>query len=157
MARIEFTASKPCLARGSEPELLLQGVQERLGHPLPDTHRAIALDVAVPTHRARSCPRSTQIPAQQQEVDDLADRRHTVLLLGQAHRPAGDDLLAGQDPLDRLLDVRTRQAGRFNDIRPGNLPTSSANSANPVVCALMKGWSSTVSGAAASALPAAGR
>ena len=63
------------LGRWSEPELALQSVQERLRHPLPDAHRAVALHVAVPAHRADAGPGAAEIAAQHEEVDDFADRR----------------------------------------------------------------------------------
>src|SRR5271165_5615076 len=51
------------LGRGSEPELLLQGIQERLGHLLPDSHRPIALYVAVSADWSYTCARATQVAA----------------------------------------------------------------------------------------------
>ena len=46
-----------------EAELLLQGVEERVRHPLPDAHRAVALHVAVPAHRAGpGCRRLPMLP-----------------------------------------------------------------------------------------------
>ena len=109
------------LRRGSEAELPLQRVEERLRHLLPDAHRPVALDVAVPAHRAHTGSWPTQIPAQHQEVHDLADGRHTVLLLGDAHRPAHDDLPAGQHAVDDLLDLLARKSGRLKDICPRDL------------------------------------
>src|SRR5262245_18915810 len=90
MARIESTRVQAVPRRGSEPELVPQRIEERLRHLLPDAHRAVALDIAMPAHRADTRPRPTQAPAQHQEVHDLADRRDAVLLLGNAHRPARD-------------------------------------------------------------------
>jgi len=106
---------------GSEAEFLLQRIEERLRHLLPDAHRAVTLDVAVPADRADTGARPPQVPAQHQEVHDLADRRHAILLLGDTHRPAHDDPPAGQHSFDDLLDLLARKSGRVKDIRPSDL------------------------------------
>jgi hypothetical protein len=75
----------------------------------------------VPAHWADTRSRPTQVPARHQEVHDLADRRDAVLLLGDTHRPAHDDLLAGQHEFDDLLDLLARESRRVKDIRPCDL------------------------------------
>ncbi len=100
---------------------MLQRIEERLRHLLPDAHRAVTLDVAVPADRADTGARPPQVPAQHQEVHDLADRRHAILLLGDTHRPAHDDPPAGQHSFDDLLDLLARKSGRVKDIRPSDL------------------------------------
>lgn len=105
----------------SEAELPLQGVQEILRHALPDAHGAVALYVAVAAHRAHARSRLPDVPAQHQEVDDLADGGHAVLVLGQAHRPADDDAPAPQHPLVHLLDLFAGQPRGLADVVPVGL------------------------------------
>ncbi len=75
-------------------------------------------------------PRTGQTPApgrpmwppQHQAVDDLADRRDRVPVLGQAHRPAGDDRVGLHDHASRLAD-RLPCAGRWRRRpRPSRAP-----------------------------------
>ncbi|CAL2062578.1 exported protein of unknown function [Streptomyces murinus] len=101
-----------------EPELPLQGVQEGGRGPLEDAHRAVALHVRMTAHRAHARARPADVAAQQQEVDDLADRRHGVLVLGQTHRPAHDGPLGGEHQLQRPLDLRAAQTGRGQRLVP---------------------------------------
>ena len=68
--------------------------RKRGRRPVVDAHRAIALHVAVPAHRAQARARPPDVAAQQQQVDDLLDVGDRVRVLGEAHRPAGDDPLA---------------------------------------------------------------
>ena len=78
------------LARRVEAELVAERVEEVVGHPLPDAHGAVALDVGVAAHRAQPGARLADVALQQGDVDDLLDRGHRVVVLGDAHRPAGD-------------------------------------------------------------------
>jgi len=87
---------RPCravLAGRLEPEFVVDRVEERLGHPLPDPHRAVALTLLCRAPGRRPRPAGRFAP-QQQEVDDLAKRRHGVGVLGEPHRPAHDHALA---------------------------------------------------------------
>jgi hypothetical protein len=52
----------PVLARRVEAELALERVEERLGRPLPDPHRAVALHVRVPTDREQPAPGLPTLP-----------------------------------------------------------------------------------------------
>ncbi|WP_240964058.1 hypothetical protein [Streptomyces sp. C1-2] len=101
-----------------EAELLLQRVQEGGGGPLEDAHGAVALHVGVAAHRAHARAGTADVAAQQQEVDDLADRGHRVLVLGQAHRPAHDDALGVEHHPQGALDVLAGQAGRGEGLLP---------------------------------------
>lgn len=101
-----------------EAELLLQGVEEGVGHLLPDAHGAVALHIAVSAHGAGSGARPAQIAAQHEEVDELADGGHRVLVLGDAHRPADDDAFGAQHLVADLLDLLAGEAGRGEDVVP---------------------------------------
>ena len=61
------------LARHGEVELLLHGVEEGPGRPLPHAHGAIALNVGVATHAAGARPGPPDVPAQQQHVHQRAN------------------------------------------------------------------------------------
>ena len=94
IARMASTVSIAVLARAGDAEPAVQCGQERLGHLLPDAHGAVALDVGVPAHRAHAGAGLADHAAHQQQVGDLADRRHRVPVLGQPHRPAEHRALA---------------------------------------------------------------
>ena len=94
------------LARRGEAELLLQGVEEGGRGAFEDAHGAVALHVGVAAHRAHAGAGAADVAAQQKEVDDLADGRHGVLVLGEAHRPAHDGALRRPGPWRRAsLDL----------------------------------------------------
>lgn len=105
-----------------EAEFPLQGVQEGVRHLFPDTHRAVALHIAVAAHRTGTRARPSQVPAQHQEVDDLPDGGDTVLVLGDSHGPADDDAFTAQYVGTDRLDLLKGQTGRGDHVVPGDLP-----------------------------------
>ncbi|CAM5307556.1 hypothetical protein STENM327S_06075 [Streptomyces tendae] len=109
-------------ARRVEAELVAQGVQEGVRHLLPDAHRAVALHVAVAAHGAGAGSGPAEVAAQQQEVDDLPDGGHAVLVLGDAHGPADDDPLAAQHLVADPLDLFAGQTGGGDHVVPADLP-----------------------------------
>ena len=76
------------LARRVEAELLLQRVEEVLGRPLPDAHRAVALHVGVAADREQPGAGLADVALREGEVGDLLDGGDRVAVLGEAHRPA---------------------------------------------------------------------
>ena len=78
------------LARADDAELVVERVEESLGHPFPDAHRPVALHVGVPAHRAHPGAGLANHAAQQQKVGEFGDRGHRVGVLRDAHRPAHD-------------------------------------------------------------------
>ena len=84
------TVSRPVLARRVDAAGLGQPVEELLGRAVVDAAGAVALHVRVPADRRRAGALAADVAAQQQQVDDLADRVDAVLLLGHAEAP-GDD------------------------------------------------------------------
>ena len=101
------------LARRGDRELGLEGVQERVGHLLPDAHRAVALDVGVTSDRAGTCARLADISLQQKDIHDLLDGGDGVPVLGQAHRPGHHRCLRVDEPPGQGLDLLAAQAGRL--------------------------------------------
>ena len=99
------------LARHREAELGLERGEEALGHPLPDAHGAVALHVAVPADGRGARARLADVAAEQQEVDDLLDRRDGLPLLGQAHRPGDDHAVGGEVLGGEVVDLVRRRAG----------------------------------------------
>jgi hypothetical protein len=81
--------------------------------------RPITLHVGVPPHQAQTGAALADHPAQQRDVGDLADGRHGLPVLGQAHRPAEDRLrdlvgqrdAAAQHAADPLRVLEAQQAG----------------------------------------------
>src|ERR1700677_1128375 len=94
--------------RWDEVKLASERFEKGLSGPLPDSHRAVALDVGVPAHAARSRAGSSHVPAQQEKVHDRSDIVDAVLLLRQTHRPSGD----------HPLRCRAQPAGSL-DLLPG--------------------------------------
>ncbi len=74
------------------------------------------------------------LPRSQQEVDHLADRRHRVGVLREAHRPADDDALGCSDALgERVRRRRGRIRWRVSKCSQSNVRASSAKSSKPFV------------------------
>ena len=107
------------LARDRHAGLPLQRCEEGLGHLLENPHRAVALHVAVAPDRAE--PRAGPADRTEQKVDvgDLADGGDGVAVLGEAHRPAGDQaLLSFGEQQREFLDRVAADPGQLLDFRP---------------------------------------
>ena len=68
----------------------------------PDPNGAIALHVAVTTHRTQSRAGFADLAAQQHQVDDLLNVRDGVAMLRQSHGPTEDRALGFNKDLRRL-------------------------------------------------------
>ena len=76
------------------------------------------------------CPRTGHTPApgrpmlppRQQEVDHLANRRHRVGVLGEAHRPADDDALGGEDVRREPFGDVAGETGGAGEVLPVERP-----------------------------------
>ena len=113
------TVSRPCSRGGSKPNSVCERVEEVLRRPLPDAHRAVALDVGVAADRAQPGAGLADVALQQGDVDDLLDRGHGVAVLGDAHRPAGARCASESRQHARgLLDLRPVKPGGPLDGRP---------------------------------------
>ena len=95
-----------------------QLVEKIIARLLPDSHRAIALHVAMAAHRAQTCARLAELSAQHHEIDDLLNVRDGVLVLGQAHRPAEDHALRVNEDAPCVFDFDFRDARLFEDVAP---------------------------------------
>ena len=82
---------KPVLAGRLDPADLAEPVEEAPSRAVVDPAGAVALDVAVPANRAGPRAFPADVAAQQEQVDDLADRVDAVLVLGDAQAPGDDD------------------------------------------------------------------
>ena len=109
------------LPRRVEAELLLEGVQEVCRRPLPDAHRAVALDVGVAADREQSGAGLADVALQEGDVADLLDGRDRVAVLGDPHRPADDGRVGVAEHLRRLLDLCAGQPGGLLDGHPVEL------------------------------------
>src|ERR1700688_4487396 len=76
------------MPRWLELELRSQPAKKPVIHLLPDSHRPIALHVAMSAHAQDARVRPSDISAQQEQVDQLADILDAVAMLRKAHRPA---------------------------------------------------------------------
>jgi hypothetical protein len=83
----------PVLPRRIKAEFLAQRVQESGRHLLPDAHGPVPLDVAVPADRRGAGTGFADVAAEQEQVDDLLDGGHGLLVLRDAHGPGDDHLV----------------------------------------------------------------
>ena len=110
MASMASTRVEARRSRRLEAELGAEAVEERVGRPLADAHRAVALDVAVAAHRAGPGAGPPDVAAQEQEVHHLLDVRDAEAVLRQAHRPARDRALRARVELGELAHLAPRDA-----------------------------------------------
>src|SRR5258707_14474342 len=103
-------------ARRVKIELRAQLLQKLLAWLFPNSHRAIALHVAVAAHRTQPGPRLPNLSAQKHEVDALLNVCDSVLMLGEAHRPAKDHALRFNEDASRIFDLAFRDARLFVDV-----------------------------------------
>src|SRR5258706_505019 len=78
------------VARWLETEFVSKFLKEGVRRPLPDPHCAIALNVAVPSHRTESGAAFANLPAAQHQVHNLLNVADRILVLSQAHGPTKD-------------------------------------------------------------------
>src|SRR5437588_2725677 len=97
---------KAVIAWRPKIKFLLQTVKELRGWLLPNSHRAIALHVAVTAHRTKTRPRFAELAAQQHQVNDLLDIRHRVFVLRQTHGPAKDHPLGFDKDARSIFELR---------------------------------------------------
>ena len=107
------------LARHREAERPFEAVQQRLRRLLEDAHRAVALHVGVAAHRAHAGAGTPDVAAQQQEVDDLPDRRPPSSCAGSGPSPSRRSCAwsATASAVNRSISA-SRQAGRPPRPRP---------------------------------------
>src|ERR1043165_5505202 len=101
-----------------------ESIQKNFSWPLPNTNRAIALHVAVPTHRTETRAWFADLASQQHQVDDLLDVCDCIAVLRQSHGPAEDRALRRDKDLGGLFDQILRDSTLLDDLAPGNLAQS---------------------------------
>ncbi len=95
-----------------------EGIEECHGWTFVDAHGPVALHVAVAAHRAQAGAWPTDVAAQQHQVGDFLDGRYRMAMLGDAHGPAHDDVLALGVHARGLFDFHQRQARLLDDLFP---------------------------------------
>ncbi len=93
-------------ARRFKIEFAAKAVEKSIRRPFPDSHRAIALHIAVPANRTKPRARFSNLPAQQHQVHDLLNVGHGIFVLSQAHGPTKDRALGFDKDLRGLFDLR---------------------------------------------------
>ena len=88
IASIVAHGVEPVLARRTRCRRPRRAGRGTLGRAVVDAAGAVALHVRVPADRDGPGALAADVAAQQQQVDDLADRVDAVLLLGDAEAPA---------------------------------------------------------------------
>src|SRR6185295_8142760 len=81
------------LARWSNAANLAEAVKKRRAGTVINSAGSVALHVAVPADRARSCSLASDVSPQEEKVDDFAHRIDAVLVLRDAETPGDDDAL----------------------------------------------------------------
>src|SRR5215213_4383550 len=106
------------ITRWLEIELSTQLVQKRRNGSLPDSHRAITLHVAVPTHRTQSCAGFSDLAPQKHQVYDLLNVRNRIPVLRETHGPAEDRAFGFNKDVRSLFYLFSRNAALFDDVSP---------------------------------------
>ena len=100
------------LARHRHAELRFERVEQLWLRAFEDAHGAVALNVAVPTDRAKSGALAPDVSAKESEVRHLVDGGHGVGVLGDAHGPADDEAPGAGYELKRSGDLGGAEPGR---------------------------------------------
>jgi hypothetical protein len=93
------------LPRRFESELFAKIIEELHTGLFPNTHRAIALNIAVPAHRAQASARLPDLAPQKHQVDDFLNVRNCVFVLRQSHRPAADHAFRIDEDSRRIFQL----------------------------------------------------
>ncbi|WP_235878698.1 hypothetical protein [Saccharopolyspora karakumensis] len=121
-----------------DPACVGEAVEERGGGPVVDAAGSIALHVAVPAHRGRTGSFSSQVPAQQEQVDDLADGVYTVLVLGDAQAPAEDAAIGFAVDAGCAVNLGAVEPGRA--IRLGSVPEIDLAAGSALILSPSRSW-----------------
>src|SRR5579864_990284 len=108
------------LARRLESEDITQLVEKTVGHLFPDSHRAVALDIRMPAHRADAGAGSSDMPAEQHQVDDFLNGGDGLPLLRQPHGPARNHVFRTHHHICDFANLPPRDATLLDDVIPRN-------------------------------------
>jgi hypothetical protein len=143
-----FHYIQPVVTRRLETKLTAESIEKTWRWPLPDAHSAVALHVAVSTHRTNTRTRPPDAAAQQQHVDDFLNvataflccvkpiAQHAMVRLEFMAISAAWRICSREMPLDSTSS--SQFAAR----------KSAMNSSKPLVCSRMNSWSKTLPGLA---------
>jgi hypothetical protein len=106
------------LSGRGDPAHLVERVEERGRGAVVDAAGAVALDIAVAAHRRGSGALAAEVAAQHQQVHDLADGVHPVVLLGDAQAPGDDGAVGAQVALGDLPDLALAHPGLPHQLGP---------------------------------------
>jgi len=110
---------EPPVPRGGDAARVFDEVAHLSRRVVVDAASAVALHVAVTAHRRRARPFAPEVAAEQQHVDDLADRVDAVLVLRDAEAPADEGAPRAGIDRRRATDLGSRQAGLRLQVGPG--------------------------------------
>src|SRR6185503_3408297 len=99
-------------------KLRAQLVEKCIARPFPNSHRAIALHIAVSPYRAETCARFSHLPAQEHQINDLLNVSHRVLVLCQAHGPTEDCSFRFNKDFRSIFDMRLGNSALLEQIAP---------------------------------------
>jgi len=109
------------ITRRLETEFRAKLMQKLCAWLFPNSHRAIALDIAVAAHRTQPAAGLADLSAQQHQIHNFLNVRDRIFVLGQAHRPAEDHALRVNEDAPCVFDFDFRDARLFEDVAPVRL------------------------------------
>ena len=114
---MQFTVSQPCSDGGVNP-YRCPNFARNIGLGYPDAHCSVALYIAVAPNRTNARPGAADVPAQQKEIDDFANRSHRIPVLRQAHRPTANDIRGFQHDIGRFSDLLSGEPAAVQYLLP---------------------------------------
>ena len=116
MANLQSGAS--FFARRIEAKLVRElGERHEVGL-FRNANRALSLNVGMAAHGRHAGPLTTDIAAQQEEIDQHADALRSMDMLGQAHAINADDALGRDIDIGGRRQFGAEQAGNVFDLVP---------------------------------------
>ena len=105
-------------ARWFKAEFTSELVEKSICGSFPDSHRAIALHVAVPSDGTKPGAGFANLPAAQHHIHYLLNVSDCVLMLRQSHRPTKDCAFRFNKDLRSRFDLLSRNTRLLNDFMP---------------------------------------
>src|SRR6185295_1347907 len=108
------------IARGFKIKLSCQSIQESLCRSFPNTHRPVALNIAVPSNWTQAGTRDSDLTTHQHQIHNLLNIRHRILMLSQPHGPTEYRSFRFNKDLPCLLNQISGDATFPDDVVPGH-------------------------------------
>ena len=107
------------LPRAPDVKFSVESGKEGFRHPFENSHGTISLHVGVSPNGTEPSAWSADSAKQKMEVRDFPDRGYCVTVLGQAHRPAGNEFFfSTQNCIGEFFDLRAGDGAFSGQIIP---------------------------------------